>query len=80
MPSAESESTGASPARASDSAQPQAAIFSSPSEPEQSDNQRQSTTSGSADASPTDPAIDAAVAEVIARGEIEVTGRLSDAS
>jgi uncharacterized repeat protein (TIGR03843 family) len=51
--------------------EPQAAVFRSPSVPDQSDNGLETTP---------DPVVDSAVADVIARGEIEVTGRLSDAS
>ena len=71
MPSADPASTGATPARASDCVEPQAAGAPDPEE---------------AAAAVSDPAalevttFDAAVAEVITSGEISVTGRLSDAS
>jgi len=51
--------------------EPQAAVFPLPSSPDQSDNGVESTS---------DPAVDSAVADVITRDDIDVTGRLSDAS
>ena len=62
MPSAESASTGATPARASDSVEPRAAT--APAEPCPGDVS----------------SVDRAVVDVITRGELSVTGRLTDAS